>query len=90
MMNDDMIVTMTRSDLYDLMQRAAKAGALEAIKHAEASREQVIGKQAIAAVMGISQRTLDRRLRSGQLNGIVRHNGRRLVATRCDIEIIDF
>lgn len=87
--DNNVIVTMTRGELYDLMAMAACEGARMAIKADRESREQVIGKADIAAVMGISMRTLDRRISEGKLDGIVRHNGRRLVATREDIESVD-
>lgn len=87
--DNNVIVTMTRGELYDLMSMAACEGARMAIKADRESREQVIGKADIAAVMGISMRTLDRRISEGKLDGIVRHNGRRLVATREDIESVD-
>lgn len=87
--DNNVIVTMTRGELYDLMVMAACEGARMAIKADRESREQVIGKADIAAVMGISMRTLDRRISEGKLDGIVRHNGRRLVATREDIESVD-
>lgn len=82
-------VTMTKGELYDLMARAACEGARMAIKADSESREQVTSKADIAAAMGISMRTLDRRLREGKLSGIVRHNGRSLVATRGDLEGVD-
>ena len=53
------------------------------------SREQVTGKSDIAHVMGISMRTLDRRMSEGKLDGIVRRNGRRLVATRGALEEVN-
>lgn len=87
--DNNVIVTMTRGELYDLMAMAACEGARMAIKADRESREQVVGKADIAAVMGISMRTLDRRISEGKLDGIVRHNGRRLVATREDIESVD-
>lgn len=82
-------VTMTRGELYDLMAKAACEGARMAINADRESREQVIGKADIAHVMGISMRTLDRRMSEGKLEGIVRHNGRRLVATRGDLEEVN-
>lgn len=82
-------VTMTRGELYDLMAKAACEGARMAIKADRESREQVTGKADIAHVMGISMRTLDRRMSEGKLEGIVRHNGRRLVATRGDLEEVN-
>lgn len=75
-------VTMTKGELYDLMAKAACEGARIALKADRESREQVIGKADIAAAMGISMRTLDRRMGEGKLDGVVRHIGRRLVATR--------
>ena len=82
-------VTLTRGELYDLMAKAACEGARMAIKADRESREQVTGKADIAHVMGISMRTLDRRMSEGKLEGIVRHNGRRLVATRGDLEEVN-
>lgn len=82
-------VTMTKGELYDLMARAACEGARMAIKADRESREQVTGKSDIAHVMGISMRTLDRRMSEGKLDGIVRHNGRRLVATRGALEEVN-
>lgn len=82
-------VTITKGELYDLMARAACEGARMAIKADRESREQVTGKSDIAHVMGISMRTLDRRMSEGKLEGIVRHNGRRLVATRGDLEEVN-
>lgn len=82
-------VTMTRGELYDLMAKAACEGARMAIKADRESREQVTGKADIAHVMGISMRTLDRRMSEGKLDGIVRHNGRRLVATRGALEEVN-
>lgn len=82
-------VTLTRGELYDLMAKAACEGARMAIKADRESREQVIGKADIAAVMGISMRTLDRRMSEGRLDGIVRRNGRRIVATRGDLEEVN-
>lgn len=82
-------VTMTKGELYDLMARAACEGAMMAIKADRESREQVTGKSDIAHVMGISMRTLDRRMSEGKLDGIVRHNGRRLVATRGALEEVN-
>lgn len=82
-------VTMTKGELYDLMARAACEGARMAIKADRESREQVTGKSDIAHVMGISMRTLDRRMSEGKLDGIVRRNGRRLVATRGALEEVN-
>ena len=82
-------VTLTRGELYDLMAKAACEGARMAIKADRESREQVTGKADIAEVMGISMRTLDRRMSEGKLDGIVRHNGRLLVATRGALEELD-
>lgn len=82
-------VTMTKGELYDLMARAACEGARMAIKADRESREQVTGKSDIAHVMGISMRTLDRRMSEGKLEGIVRRNGRRLVATRGALEEVN-
>lgn len=82
-------VTMTKGELYDLMSRAACEGARNAIKADRESREQVTGKADIAAVMGISMRTLDRRIREGRMDGIVRRNGRRLVANRGVLEDVN-
>lgn len=82
-------VTMTKGELYDLMARAACEGARMAIKADRESREQVTGKSDIAHVMGISMRTLDRRMSEGKLEGIVRRNGRRLVATRGALEKVN-
>lgn len=82
-------VTMTKGELYDLMARAACEGARMAIMADRKSREQVTGKSDIAHVMGISMRTLDRRMSEGKLDGIVRHNGRRLVATRGALEEVN-
>lgn len=87
--DNNVIVTMTRGELYDLMATAACEGARMAIKADRESREQVIGKADIAAVMGISMRTLDRRISEGRMDGIVRRNGRRLVATRGELEDVN-
>lgn len=87
--NTDAAVTLTRGELYDLITMAACEGARMAIKADRESREQVIGKANIAHVMGISMRTLDRRMSEGKLDGIVRHNGRRLVATRGALEEVN-
>ena len=83
------VVTITKGELYDLMAKAACEGARMALKVDRESREQITGKADIAAAMGISMRTLDRRMEEGKLDGIVRHNGRRLVATRGDLEEVN-
>lgn len=87
--DNNVIVTMTRGELYDLMAMAACEGARMAIKADRESREQVTGKADIAAVMGISMRTLDRRISEGRMDGIVRRNGRHLVATRGALEDVN-
>jgi len=82
-------VMMTKGELYDLIARAACEGARMAIRADRESREQVTGKADIAAAMGISMRTLDRRISEGRMEGIVRRNGRHLVATRGALEEVN-
>jgi len=93
--DDTMIVTMTKGELYALVNEAATQAATRAVDSvlahmaASDSRQQdadmLCGGQAIAEAIGVGRNTMYRLMREGKLGDAVMHVGQKLFARRSEL-----